>query len=345
MNSEFQFREKIPVAILGATGTVGQQFVALLSDHPWFEITALMGSERTAGKLYQDAVHWLQPKPLDPVIGKMQILPTQPLKSCSIAFSALDSSVAGSIESAFAEAGYLVVSNASHHRMGENIPLLIPDINPEHADLLKAQTTRGKIVTNPNCTATGLTIALKPLLDSFGLKHVHVVTFQAVSGAGYPGVSAFDILDNIIPHISGEEDKLETEPHKILGNNAFTISAQCNRAPITDGHLECVSVSLEKPATEEEIIACWNNYRGLAQEWRLPSAPQQPMIYSNDRYFPQPKLQRHYDKGMVVSIGQLKKSNHFDFQFTLLSHNTIRGAAGGAILNAELLVKKGYVYW
>lgn len=345
MNSDFQFREKIPVVILGATGTVGQQFVSLLSQHPWFEIVALMGSERSHGKCYKDAVHWLQPKPLDPFLAEMKVTPTEPTTIGSIAFSALDSTVAGSIETTFAEAGYLVVSNASHHRMQPDVPLLIPDINPDHADILTGQKTRGKIVTNPNCTATGLSIALKPLLDRFGLKKVHVVTFQAISGAGYPGVSAFDIIDNVIPHIVGEEEKLESEPHKILGDSTFPITAQCNRAPLTDGHLECVSVSLKEGATVEELIDSWNRYRGIAQEWRLPSAPIQPIHYESDRFFPQPKLHRLQEKGMAVSIGQLKASNPYDFQFTLLSHNTIRGAAGGAILNAELLVKKGFVYW
>ncbi len=345
MNSEFQFREKIPVAILGATGTVGQQFVALLTDHPWFEINALMGSERTAGKCYGEAVHWLQPRPLDPAIAKMKVLPAEPVSSCSLVFSALDSSVAGAIETAFAERGYIVVSNASSHRMNPQVPLLIPDVNPDHADLIKEQPGKGKIITNPNCTATGLTLALKPLFDNFGLRTVHVVTLQAISGAGYPGVSAFDILDNVIPHISGEEEKVETEPQKILGDNTFTISAQCNRVPLTDGHLECVSVSLKERASPAELIDAWNSYRGVAQEWRLSSAPAQPIYYSDDRYFPQPKLQRHLDKGMAVSVGQLRASCHFDYQFTLLSHNTIRGGAGGAILNAELLVKKGYIYW
>lgn len=345
MNSEFQFREKIPVAILGATGTVGQQFVSLLTDHPWFEINALMGSERTAGKPYGEVVHWLQQNALDPSIAKMKVLPAEPVSSCSLVFSALDSSVAGPIEIAFAESGYIVVSNAASHRMDPKVPLLIPDVNPDHADLIKSQSWPGKIITNPNCTATGLTLALKPLFDRFGLKAVHAVTFQAISGAGYPGVSAIDILDNIIPHISGEEEKVETEPQKILGDNSFAISAQCNRVPLTDGHLECVCVSLKERASPEELIDAWNNYRGIAQEWRLPSAPHQPIYYSNDRYFPQPKLQRHLEKGMAVAVGQLRESRHFDYQFTLLSHNTIRGGAGGAILNAELLVKKGYIYW
>lgn len=345
MNADFQYREKIPVIVLGATGTVGQQFISLLAHHPWFEIVAITGSERTVGKKYKDAVHWLQSAPIDPVIADMTVSISKPVNKASIAFSALDSSVAGPIEMEFAEAGFLVISNAANHRMREDVPLLIPDVNPDHADLLKIQKTKGKIVTNPNCTATALTIALKPLHDQFGLKSVHVVTFQAISGAGYPGVSGMDILDNVLPHISGEEEKIESEPKKILGDSSFTISAQCNRAPITEGHIECVSVTLQKRATEAQLIEAWNSYRGLAQEWMLHSAPLQPIYYRSDRLFPQPRYHRLLDKGMAVSIGQLKQSQNFDFQFTLLSHNTIRGAAGGAILNAELLVKKGYVYW
>lgn len=345
MNQDFQFRDKIPVVILGATGTVGQQFVQLLAQHPWFEIVALMGSERTEGKKYREAVHWLQSKPIDPEIAKMTILPMKPLPSSCLAFSALDSAVAGPIETAFAEAGYLVVSNASSHRTREDVPLLIPEVNPDHTEVIKQQKSRGKIVTNPNCTATALTLALKPLHDRFGINSVRVVTFQAISGAGYPGVSAFDIMDNVIPHIPGEEEKVETEPHKILGDSSFPIVAQCNRAPITDGHIECVSVSLRKKASMQDVIASWNEFRAIPQEWLLPTAPIQPIHYQRDRFFPQPKVDRMLDKGMAVSIGQLKTTNQFDYHFTLLSHNTIRGAAGGAILNAELLVKKGYVYW
>jgi aspartate-semialdehyde dehydrogenase len=345
VNADFQFREKIPVAILGATGTVGQQFVVLLANHPWFEIVALTGSERSAGKPYHEAVHWVQPTPIDPQIAHLIVSPNEPHPKVSIAFSALDTSVAGAIESSYAEAGITVISNASAHRMRDDVPLLIPDVNPDHADLLKTQTTKGKIVTNPNCTATGLTIALKPLQDKFGLKTVHVVTFQAISGAGYPGVAAYDILDNMIPHIQGEEEKLQIEPQKILGDSSIIISAQCNRAPLTDGHVECVSVTLKEKATAEELIEAWNSYRGLAQEWKLPTAPLQPINYQNGRNYPQPRLQKMQGKGMAVSIGQLKKSANFDFQFTLLSHNTMRGAAGGAVLNAELLVKKGYIYW
>ena len=345
MNADFQFREKIPVAILGATGVVGQHFVSLLARHPWFDIVAVTGSERSAGKKYKDAVRWVLTAPIDPVIAEMTVSATTPTIPASIVFSALDSSVAGAIEEEFAAAGYLVISNASNHRMREDVPLLIPDVNPDHTDLLKAQKTKGKIATNPNCTATALTIALKPLHDQFGLKNVHVVTFQAVSGAGYPGVSSLDILDNVLPYISGEEEKVESEPRKILGDTSFPISAQCNRAPLTDGHVECVSVTLTKKASEEQLIQAWNSYRGLAQEWMLHSAPLQPIHYCGDRLFPQPRYQRLLDKGMAVSIGQLKKSANFDYQFTLLSHNGIRGGAGGAVLNAELLVKKGFVYW
>ena len=345
MNIDFQFREKIPVAILGATGTVGQQFVALLSTHPWFEITTLTGSERSIGKPYQEAVHWLQQNPIDPLIAPIVVSANNPSSSVSIAFSALDASIAGPIETAYAEAGVIVISNASAHRMRSDVPLLIPDVNPHHLDLLAQQTTKGKIITNPNCTATGLTLALKPLHDLFGIESVHAVTFQAISGAGYPGVSAYDILDNVIPHIAGEEEKIEKEPLKILGDSSIKISAQCNRAPLTDGHLECVSVTLKKKASKDEIINAWNSYQGLAQELKLPSAPLQPIQYRQEQNYPQPRYQKMRGKGMAVAIGQLRDSQNFDYQFTLLTHNTIRGAAGGAILNAELLVKQGFVYW
>lgn len=345
MNIDFQFREKIPVTILGATGTVGQQFVALLSNHPWFEIVSLTGSERSIGKPYQDAVHWLQPTPVDPLIAPIIVSASEPHPRAVIAFSALDASVAESVETAYAEAGSIVISNASAHRMREDVPLLIPDINPDHLERLSLQKTKGKIVTNPNCTATGLTLALKPLHDHFGLQSAHVVTFQAISGAGYPGVSAYDILDNVIPYIAGEEEKIRTEPLKILGDPSIIISAQCNRAPLTDGHLECVSVKLKKKASTDEIIAAWNNYQGEAQALKLPTAPLQPIHYRGNKDYPQPRYQKMRGKGMAVSIGQLRSSGNFDYQFTLLTHNTIRGAAGGAILNAELMVKKGFVYW
>lgn len=346
MGSDMHFRDKIPVAILGATGTVGQKFIELLSHHPWFEITALAASERSVGKPYKEAVNWLMATPLPKWVGDMIVQPCKPNLGCILAFSGLDSSVAGEVETAFAEAGVIVVSNSKNHRMDPAVPLLIPEVNPNDLDLLAKQTfAKGKIVTNPNCTAVGLTLTLKPLFDRFGLETVHMVSFQAISGAGYPGVPALDIVDNIIPFIRDEEDKVETEPLKILGDSTLRISAQCNRVAVNDGHLECVSVKLKKKASEAEIIEAWRSFKSEPQALALPSAPEQPIHYFEEENYPQPKLHRLLDKGMAVSIGRLRPCPLFDFKFALLSHNTIRGAAGGAILNAELMLKRGLIYW
>lgn len=344
--------KKIPVAILGATGSVGQRFIELLIDHPWFEIASLAASERSAGKPYREAAHWLMSTPLPENIGSLVLEPCEPGLRGSLVLSALDSSVAGPIETRFAEAGYIVVSNARNHRMQSDVPLLIPEVNSAHLDLLSMQKfSKGKIITNPNCSAIGLCLALKPLHDLFGLEAVHVVTMQAVSGAGYPGVASIDIMDNVIPFISGEEEKLEQEPLKILGAYrhgqihpaAFKISAQCNRVAVSDGHTECVSVKLKKKVLPEEIIAAWQSFTSEAQARQLPLAPLQPIHYLNSTNHPQPKLHRHRDKGMAVTIGRLRPCPLFDYKFTLLSHNTIRGAAGGALLAAELLKANGYL--
>lgn len=339
-------QKKISVGILGATGSVGQRFVELLANHPWFEITALAASEKSAGKPYREAVNWLMPTSLPPSIGSMIVQQCTPNLPCKWVFSGLDSSVAGEIETSFAEAGYVVHSNARNHRMDADVPLLVPEVNSDHMQLLPIQRySKGKIITNPNCSTIGLVLALKPLQDAFGLDAVHVVTMQAVSGAGYPGVSSMDIMDNVIPFIKGEEQKMETEPLKILGTyrnglvepTVIKISAQCNRVPVNDGHLECVSVKLKKRASKAEIIAAWRNFSGMAQKLKLPMAPLSPIHYFDEEAFPQPKLHRHLDKGMAVSVGRLRECSLFDYKFTILSHNTIRGAAGGAILNAELM--------
>lgn len=338
---------KIPVAILGATGSVGQRFIELLVNHPWFEIKALAASERSAGKPYREAVNWLMPSALPSHIGDMIVQPCEPNLPCEWVFSGLDSSVAGEIETHFLNAGYTVHSNARNHRMRADVPLLVPEVNSDHLPLIFQQKTKGKIITNPNCSTIGLTIALKPLADAFGLESVHVVTLQAISGAGYPGVASLDIMDNVVPHINGEEQKLETETLKILGRYeqnriehcAFKISAHCNRVPVNDGHLECVSVKLKSKATAKEVIAAWREFRGLPQKLHLPLAPQSPLYYFEETAYPQPKLHRLLDKGMAVSIGRLRECPIFDYKFALLSHNTIRGAAGGAILNAELMLE------
>jgi aspartate-semialdehyde dehydrogenase len=336
--------KKIGVGILGATGSVGQRFVQLLTHHPLFEITALAASERSQGKPYGEAVNWLLQTPLSPAIAALHLRPCQPDLPCEIVFSGLDSLVAGTIEAQFMEAGYIVHSNARNYRMQENVPLLVAEVNPDHLALLNSQTTSGKIITNPNCSTIGLSLAIKPLLDRFGIEALHVVTLQAISGAGYPGIASLDILDNVVPFIDKEEEKMETESLKILGklqNNriapeTFRMSAQCNRVSVSDGHIECVSVKFRTKATEKEVIRCWEEFSGKPQEFRLPSAPLHPIHYFYEKQYPQPKLHRELDKGMAVSVGRLRPCPLFDYKFVILSHNTIRGAAGGAILNAEL---------
>ena len=342
--------KKIPVGILGATGSVGIRFVELLVNHPWFEITALAASERSAGKKYRETIQSRLTFELPPEIGDMTVRPCEPGLPCRLVFSGLDSAVAGGIEKAFANAGYAVVSNSKNHRMDTNVPLLVPEVNADHLGLVAHQSFGdGMIVTNPNCSTVGLVMGLKPLHDNFGLDAVHVVTMQALSGAGYPGVPSVDIIDNVIPYIGGEEDKVETEPLKILGRLngdridyiELPVSASCNRVAVLDGHLESVSVKLKTAAEPEELIRAWNTYRGEPQELDLPLAPPQPLRYFTEPQYPQPKLHRDLGKGMVVSVGRLRKCNLLDYKFTVLSHNTVRGAAGGAILNAELMVKKG----
>ena len=342
-------KQKIPVAILGATGSVGQKFVELLCAHPWFEIKSLTASANSAGKKYGTLVPLKIPSSEYIKLSDMEVIETIPNLPCRMVFSALDAKVAGEIENNFANAGYIVISNARNHRFDPDVPLLIPEVNHEHLQITANQSwPGGMIITNPNCSTTGLALALKPLYDSFGIAAVHVVTMQAISGAGYPGLSAMDISGNVIPHIGGEEEKMETEPLKILGKFVdnriipadFKISASCNRVPVIDGHIESVSVRLNKSVTSEELIGVWKNYTSLPQKLNLPSAPGQPIHYFHEPDLPQPRLQRNLEKGMVVAIGRLRKCSVLDYKFTLLVHNTVRGAAGGAILNAELMAAK-----
>ncbi len=343
--------KKIPVGILGATGIVGQKFVELLSAHPWFEIVAIAASDRSVGKCYADAMKGSLTSSLPNHIAKMPLSACIPDLPCRIVFSGLDASIAGEIESSFALAGYCVISNSSAHRMDSGVPLLIPEVNADHLNLLAKDSKEGAIITNPNCSVIGLTMALKPLLDQWGIESVNIVTLQALSGAGYPGVSSLDILDNVIPYIAGEEAKIETEPLKILGtyendgivDHPLRLSAQCTRVSVTDGHLACISVKLKQQTQEQEIIAAWKDFVGEPQRLNLPTAPKSPLIYLEEERFPQPKLHRHLENGMAVSIGRLRKCSILDWKFVILSHNTMRGAAGGALLNAELMAKKGYL--
>lgn len=351
---DFQYRDKIPVGVLGATGSVGQKFVRLLSNHPWFEIKALAASPRSAGKPYGAVVRWQEKEPLPAGLSNMVLQECLPDMPCSLVFSGLDSSVAKQIESNFASAGYCVVSNCKNHRMDPCVPLLIPEVNPEHLALADKQDYhKGLIVTNPNCSVIGIAMALKPLDMAFGVASAQIVTLQAISGAGMKGMAKMDIADNIIPFISEEEYKIENELGKIMGmistagieKNPLKISAQCNRVPVSDGHMQCISVKLKKEASEAEIIKSWSEFSHEPQKLKLPSAPVRPVHYFTEEDFPQPKKHRDLESGMAVSIGRLRKCPLNDYKFVVLSHNTIRGAAGCAILNAELMAKKGLIYW
>ena len=343
---------KIPVAILGATGSVGQKFIQLLSNHPWFKIKELCASEKSVGKKYKDAVDWFIPFPLPESVASIDVKNCIPDLNSRVVFSGLDSSIAGEVETDFAAAGYKVISNSKNHRMDNDVPLLIPEVNPSHIELINKQKFGGGcIVTNPNCSVIGMVIALKPLLDNFGIESINVTTMQAISGAGHPRVVNLDIDDNVIPFIGGEEDKLETEPNKIFGNiqngkiefEQIKISAQCNRVNVTDGHTECVQIKLKKSTNANEIVNAWLNYKGEPQKLKLPSAPQKPIHFFEENFNPQPKKMRNLENGMAVSVGRLREDKFFDYKFVVLSHNTVRGAAGGAILCAELMRAKGFL--
>jgi aspartate-semialdehyde dehydrogenase len=357
---------KIPVGILGATGTVGQRFIQLLHEHPWFEITWLAASDRSAGKLYSEAAKWNLATPIPARIAAMKVSAAAPDSSTPrLVFAALDATAAQQIEPAFAEAGHAVVSNSSAFRMAEDVPLIIPEVNGDHVPLIKTQKwykkNGGFMVTNPNCSAIGLVLALAPLHRRFGIDKIFVATMQAISGAGYPGVPSMDILGNVIPYIAKEEDKMEAETRKLLGSLKegslkegslngsrvadadLTLSAHCNRVAVEDGHTESVSLKLRNPATAEEIVTAWNEFRCLPQKLKLPTAPEQPVIYESAPDRPQPRLDRDRGRGMSAVCGRLRPCNIFDWKFTVLSHNTIRGAAGAAVLNGELLKAQGYI--
>jgi aspartate-semialdehyde dehydrogenase len=347
---------KIKVAILGATGMVGQRFVQLLQDHPWFEISALAASERSVGKPYAEAVRWKLDTPLPPSVRDLPVLDPKPDLDAHIVFSGLDASVAGPIEEHFAQAGYVVISNSKNHRMDEDVPLVVPEINPEHLALIERQQARrgyrkGFIVTNPNCSATTLCLALAPLEQAFGIVSVVVTTLQAVSGAGYPGVPSLDIMGNVIPYIGEEEEKIERETRKIFGRlrdhaielHPMKVSATATRVPVLDGHTESVSVQLRTPATLEEITDALRNYRSLPQQLRLPSAPEHPIVLQEEPDRPQPRLDVYREKGMATIVGRVRPCSILDWKFVILGHNTLRGAAGAAILNAELLKAQGFL--
>jgi aspartate-semialdehyde dehydrogenase len=343
---------KIEVGILGATGAVGQQFIALLANHPWFEVSWLGASQRSEGKAYSDATAWRLPTALPDAVARRQVDQATPGRAPKLVFSGLDSSVAGDIEGAFAQAGHVVVSNSRNYRMENDVPLLIPEVNADHLALLGEQANRGwtgRIVTNPNCVVVVVAMALAPLRQ-FGLKKAIVTSLQAISGAGYPGVASWDILGNVIPFIGGgEEEKIETETNKILGringrsvaNHPVAVSASVNRVPVQNGHTTSISVSLDQRPDEAAVVAAWNGFRGKPQQLALPSAPAQPIVYLNEQNRPQPALDANRDGGMAVTVGRLRRCPVQDFKFVALGHNTIRGAAGAAILNAELMHREG----
>ena len=343
--------EKIKVAILGATGTVGQKFVTLLTDHPYFEIHELVASPRSAGKRYIDVCRWKQNKPIAEKIGKMVVKTTEEPLESTILFSGLDSSVAGPVEERYANEGHYVISNSKNHRMDPDVPLVIPEINHDHLDIIKKQKYKGAIVTNSNCSTMFLAMALAPIYSSFGIEAVQVTTMQAISGAGYPGVPSLDILGNVIPFIGGEEDKVETEPLKILGSYRngkidfadFKISAQCNRVPVYDGHTETVSVKLKTKASPSDVAEVLKNFKGLPQELGLPSAPKQPIIVFQQDDRPQPLRDVWLNNGMSASVGRIRECSVFDIKMVVLGHNTVRGAAGAAVLNAETMYRKGLI--
>ena len=344
---------RLRAGVLGATGAVGQRFVQLLAGHPWFDLTALAASERSAGRSYAEAVSWRLDVPLPPAARDLPVQAAEPGLECDIVFSALDAAVAGPVEEAFAKAGYAVLSNARNHRMDEDVPLLVPEVNADHAALIAVQRKRrrwkGFIVTNPNCSTATLALALAPLERRFGLTAVAVTTLQAVSGAGYPGLPSLDILGNVVPYIAGEEEKIERETRKILGTRSgeaitahpMVVSAQTTRVPVVDGHTAAVFVSLDTKADLDEVRDAFRTFSGPPQQLGLPSAPVHPTVLLDEPDRPQPRLDLNVERGMATLVGRVRPCQLLGWKFIILGHNTIRGAAGAALLNAELLQAQG----
>jgi aspartate-semialdehyde dehydrogenase len=344
---------------LGATGMVGQEFVSFLRDHPWFDLAWLGASDRSAGKLYKDATTWRLGGETPAYVRDIVVSESKPggadgAPAPRLLFSAMDASVATEIEQAFASAGHVIVSNSRNHRMDPDVPLLVPEINADHLQLIAEQRrTRGwegQIVTNPNCSTIVLVMALAPL-KPFGIERVVVTTMQAISGAGYPGVASMDINANVVPFIGGEEEKMQQETQKILGDFngsaveplAAKVSAHCNRVPVVDGHTIAVSVELKKKPSEEEVLRAWRSWRGVPQQLGLPSAPPCPVIYMREQDRPQPRRDVERENGMAVFVGRMRKCPVLDYKFVALGHNTVRGAAGAAVLNAEMMKAQGYL--
>ena len=349
--------ERIEVGILGATGMVGQHFINFLQGHPWFDLTWLGASDRSAGKKYKDAATWHLSGGTPANVANQTVRESKPggaglTEAPKLLFSAMDASVATEIERAFAEAGHIIVSNSRNHRMEADVPLLVPEVNPDHLKLLveqrKVRGWKGSIVTNPNCSTIVLTMALAPL-KQFGIERVLVTTMQAISGAGYPGVSSIDINANVVPFIGGEEEKMQQETQKILGDFAgghieplaAAVSAHCNRVPVFDGHTIAVSVDLKAKPTIQEVRAAMESFVSAPQERKLPSAPVQPVQYMEEKDRPQPRKDVERDRGMACFVGRLRECNVLGYKFVALGHNTVRGAAGAAVLNAELMHSEG----
>ena len=346
---------KIPVAVLAATGAVGQRFVQLLADHSWFEVTAVTGSDRTVGRRYGEGVQWVIPGEPPASIADLTVLPSEPNLDVPLVFSALPTDLARELEPQFAAAGYAVATNASAFRMAAYVPLLIPEINPDHTGLIRRQQEvngwSGFIVASPNCSTTSAVLPMKIWQDAFGLEAAIMVTLQAISGAGYPGVPSMAISDNVIPHIGGEDKKLENEPKKLLGlvrDGELTladlrVSAQANRVPVLDGHLASVSVKVSRPPSVAEAIAALETWQPPAACAGLPSSTPRTLIYRHEEDRPQPRLDRDAENGMAWTVGKVRACDVLDLRYMALTHNTLRGAASGSILNGELLVRQGYV--
>jgi aspartate-semialdehyde dehydrogenase len=346
---------RIPVAILGATGTVGQKFVRLLADHPWFEISAIAASEQSAGRRYGDIVRWRETTPLPAAVADMVLQRSAPPLDAKVVFSALDADVAGEIEQDFARAGAFVVTNTRVHRMDPDVPLLVPEVNAGHLSLIEMQRKErgwsGAILANPNCSTAALVVALAPLHQRFGVEKVFVATMQAASGAGYPGVPSLDILGNVIPFIGGEEEKMERETAKILGTvgpggvtpAGTVLTAHCNRVPVIDGHLEVVSVALKEKASLAQVTRALSAFAGPGVVPRLPSSPTPTIEVDLRPDRPQPRLDIERGNGMAITVGRLRACNLLDYRFVVLGHNTVRGAAGAAVQIGELLKAEGHL--
>ena len=346
--------KKIPVGILGATGIVGQRFIQMLERHPWFEVAWLAASDRSEGRDYRDAARWRLKTPVPASVAQMRVSAATPENAPKVIFAALDAAIAAELEPRFADSGCAVISNSSALRMVKDVPLVIPEVNPDHIKLIECQSWRRKsggfVVTNSNCSAMGLVLALAPLHKKFELETVMAVTMQAVSGAGYPGIASLDILGNVIPYIAKEEEKMEEETRKLLGTlngsginlAPFKMSAQCNRVAVEDGHTESVSVKFKKKAQAAEILEAWAQFSGIPQQRQFPTAPEIPVRYLDATDRPQPRFDVEFGGGMTTTVGRLRPCAVLDWKFTVLSHNTIRGAAGAALLNAELLKTEGY---